>query len=265
MAYSISVTSWQTTNEGTNQSTVYAYLTLTATNQGYSGYSTSGNINIGGQDFGFGGPGSLNTDGVGTETWQSNTYSRTYDHSAIGERGQVGTSGSFNGGGGYAPGSLSTSGTTQPALNYDRKPGTAGAVSATVNADKSITVSVGNTASLADSPTFKFAYSTDDGGSWSAVTDGTTALVSGTTYTGQKVFTGLTPGSTYKFRAYAVNSDGAGATTTMASGVFLMSGGKRWNGTAWVPLTTLKRWNGTAWVNITTAKRWNGSAWVNLQ
>lgn len=266
MAYSISVTSWQTTNEATNQSTVYAYLTLTATNQGYSGYSTSGNVNIGGQNFSFGGPSALNTDGSGTETWQSLTYSRTYDHNTNGERGEVGTSGTFTGGGGFSPGSLGpVSGTTQGALNYDRKPGTAGTVTAFVNNDKSITVNVGNTASLASSPTFKFAYSSDNGATWSSVSDGTTSLVSGTTYTGQKVYTGLTPGATYLFRAYATNSDGTGATTTMVTGVFLMSGGKRWNGTAWVPITTFKRWNGTAWVNITTAKRWNGSAWVNLQ
>jgi hypothetical protein len=39
---------------------------------------------------------------------------------------------------------------------------------------------------------------------------------------------------------------------------------KRWNGTAYVDITTAKRWNGTAWVDLTIAKRWNGSAWVDI-
>lgn len=39
---------------------------------------------------------------------------------------------------------------------------------------------------------------------------------------------------------------------------------KRWNGSAYVDLTTAKRWNGSAWVDLTIAKRWNGSAWVDI-
>lgn len=39
---------------------------------------------------------------------------------------------------------------------------------------------------------------------------------------------------------------------------------KRWNGTAYVDLTTLKRWNGTSWVDITLAKRWDGTAWTDI-
>lgn len=260
MASSISGSSSQSTNEGANQSTVSGAGSITITVGSFSGQQSWGRVNIGDTYYDIAGPTAMSQG----QTWNWDA-ARTYTHTANGERGDVGVSVSFRiDGSGNQFHANSTGAATQGALNYDRKPATAGAVTATVNVDKTITVNVGNTASLASSPTFKFSYSTDGGSTWSAVTDGSTSLVSGTTYTGQKVYTGLTPGYTYIFRAYATNSDGQGAPTT-ASGVFLMSGGKRWNGTAWVPLTTLKRWNGTAWVNITTAKRWNGSAWVNLQ
>lgn len=40
--------------------------------------------------------------------------------------------------------------------------------------------------------------------------------------------------------------------------------GNRWNGSAFVGISTKKRWNGSAWTDLATAKRWNGSAWVDL-
>ena len=347
MAYSISVTSWQTTNEATNQSTVYAYLTLTATNQGYSGYTTSGNINIGGQNFGFGGPGALNTDGVGTESWQSSTYSRTYDHLSNGERGTVATSGSFAGGGGYSPGSLGpVSGATQPALNYDRRPGNASFASIYRSNDdiyvgqngvsspasglvyytqrsqnggawgdqKTGTANWYANLPLGTTQQFRALTSNDDGdsaGGWqysavysvpnipsapASITPSTPSALSCTVTTGvapengagisayyvqaspdngttwlsaqlmtnrSYTFTGLTPGATYKFRTYAVNEMGAGSVALSAS-TFVPAGGRRWNGTAWVPNQIARRWNGTAWVDLTTAKRWTGTAWVDL-
>lgn len=76
-------------------------------------------------------------------------------------------------------------------------------------------------------------------------------------------YTGLTPGATYKFRAYAVNEMGAGAFATTPS-TFVPAGGKRWTGTVWQPTQTAKRWTGTQWVDLTVAKRWTGSAWVDL-
>lgn len=39
---------------------------------------------------------------------------------------------------------------------------------------------------------------------------------------------------------------------------------KRWDGSAWVDLTTKKRWDGAAWVDLTVAKRWDGSSWVDF-
>lgn len=267
MGYWLSISTSESKNEAANQSTVSATLYLNSDGySNYSGYSFGGTLTIGSSTISFTAPSSyLYPSNPQTGSAVLASHSVTYTHDANGNRGAVGTSGVLNGPGGYAPGTLSTSGTTYSAINYDRKPGQAGTVTAVVNADKTISVSVGNTTSLASSPTFYFAYSTNNGSTWSTGETGTTTLVSGTTYTGAKTFTGLTPGQTYLFRAYATNSDGTGATRSMTTGVFLMSGGKRWNGTAWTPATTFKRWNGTAWVDITIAKRWDGSAWVNLQ
>jgi len=79
----------------------------------------------------------------------------------------------------------------------------------------------------------------------------------------QFTFTGLDGSKSYKFRTRAVNSEGNSPFTT--SGLVLIpAGGKRWNGSAWVPTEIAKRWNGSAWVDLTIAKRWNGSAWVDL-
>lgn len=39
---------------------------------------------------------------------------------------------------------------------------------------------------------------------------------------------------------------------------------KRWDGAAYVDLTTLKRWDGASWVDLTIAKRWDGAAWQDL-
>lgn len=37
----------------------------------------------------------------------------------------------------------------------------------------------------------------------------------------------------------------------------------RWNGSAFVGVSTFKRWNGSAFVDVTTVKRWDGAAWVD--
>ena len=39
---------------------------------------------------------------------------------------------------------------------------------------------------------------------------------------------------------------------------------KRWDGAAYVDLTTLKRWDGASWVDITLLKRWDGASWVDI-
>lgn len=39
---------------------------------------------------------------------------------------------------------------------------------------------------------------------------------------------------------------------------------KRWDGGAFVDLSTMKRWDGATWVDLTVAKRWDGAAWVDI-
>lgn len=39
---------------------------------------------------------------------------------------------------------------------------------------------------------------------------------------------------------------------------------KRWDGAAFVDITTLKRWDGAAWVDVSELKRWDGAAWVHV-
>lgn len=251
---------YETPDSANNRSLIRGVLTLAHYGSGspFNNNASSASMTLGGSSWGWSGgynlPGNSSMTLIDQSIWVG--------HDANGA-GSIGASGSFSGNGNFPIGSGSTSGTYTMA-DFDRKPSTAGTVTASVNSDKSITVNVGNTTSLAGSPTFWFASSSDNGATWSAATTGTTSLVSGSTYTGQRVYTGFTPGQTYLFRAYATNSDGTGGTTTMASGVFLNSGGKRWNGSSWVPVSIFKRWNGTTWVDVTIAKRWNGSAWVDL-
>lgn len=90
-----------------------------------------------------------------------------------------------------------------------------------------------------------------NGGAWGGETPNW-----GSTYT-------MTPGNTYQFRLYAVNLVGDGPATYTPV-INANGGGKRYNGSAFVPLTTAKRFNGSAWVDLSTRKRYNGSAWVDI-
>lgn len=241
--------SWQTTNAAANQSTVYVTITLYSNGWSYDGYTASHSVNIGGNVYGGDGPRTL----YSPNNW-STTYSHTFNHDANGYRGAVGTSAAFSGSGPYVPGSLSADGGTQGAVDYDRKPGTPPSLTATVNSNKTITVNVGSVSSPAGTPTYYVAY-TQNGGAYTGQQGST-----GTTFT----FSGLTPGQNYGFRAFATNSDGTSGFVYTSSTVFLPSGGKRWDGTNWVPVQMFKRWDGSNWVDISMAKRWNGTAWVDL-
>ena len=155
MSYSVSINSSQSTNEAANQSTVYVSLTLTATNQGYSGYNTSFTLYIGGtlvaNDVG---PSALNTSGVGTQTWTSSTYSLTYNHNPDGTRGAVGTSGAFYGGGGYSPpaGGIGASGATYGAIDWVRPPISTGTPSLTARTSGSTSITMSSTADTTGRP-----------------------------------------------------------------------------------------------------------------
>lgn len=260
MAYSLSISTSQSENAAANTSTVSVTGTIsTDAYTSYWGMSSSWSITIGGATNSGDGPTALSK----SSSW-SFGWSYTFGHDANGNRGSVGTSCAFS-----IPGvaySGSKNGTTYGAINYDRKPATAGAVTATVNTDKTITVNVASTTSPAGAATFYLSYSSDNGATWSAdVGAPGTQIPNTSNYTHERTFTGLTPGLNYRFRAYATNTDGTGGTTTMSTNVFLPSGGKMFNGTTFVPTTTAKIYTGTAWVDITTAKIYTGTTWANLQ
>jgi hypothetical protein len=259
MAWGLSLATSQSTNEAANQSTVNATLSLTWNNaERYSGTSTSGSINIGGNVLNFTGPTSGGSAAqTGSQVLAS--HSVTFTHDVNGARGAAGTSASFDAApNSFAPQNLSTSGTTFGAINYDRKPAAVTGVTATVNADKSVTVSFGGGASPGGSPaltsTYNLQYS-QNGGSFSSPTTGNSP----------RTITGLAPGSNYVFRVYATNAsnDGAGAAGNSTS-VFIPSGGKRYDGSSYISTQTAKRYDGSSFVTIVTAKRYDGSNWVNL-
>ena len=104
----------------------------------------------------------------------------------------------------------------------------------------------------------QFRTSSDGGVNWGSW--GNTQTMTSLQYT----YSLLPPALTYDFRVFSTNETGNSLTTSVAAPFFVAAGGKRWNGTAFVPTQTAKRWSGTAWVDLTTAKRWNGTAWVDL-
>lgn len=101
---------------------------------------------------------------------------------------------------------------------------------------------------------YMLQYSSDNGGSWSSAID-----MGGLSYT----YSNLTPGLTYVFRAYAVNSIGQSAPATSAP-LFVSGGGRRFDGSAMVSTVIARRYDGTSWLDVTTAKRFTGSTWVDL-
>lgn len=119
---------------------------------------------------------------------------------------------------------------------------------------RSITVTSGSSSGTGITGYF-VQYSTDTGSTWS-----TAQAMTGFTYS----YVNLTPALTYLLRVYSVNSIGSSAYTTASEGIFVPAGGKRWDGSSWLPSSTGKRWDGSAWVDLQTAKRWDGSAWVDL-
>lgn len=262
MAYGISFSTSQSENPGANQSTVNGALYLTWNNRdSYSGYTFNCSINIGGN---------VRTVQMPTSFFPStqtgsllvNTHSVTFNHDANGYRGPVGTSGNIAGPGGFAPGNLTAGGPTYGAIDYVRLPGAPSSVTASAIGP---TVTVTSSEASTPGPTItnywvSYASSSNGGAtfsSWSAES----AMSS-------RAFTyNLTPGLTYKFRVRAQNTDGYGPYTESAT-LFLTAGGKRFKQdlTGWaLTVNAAKRFNGTAWVDLTTAKRYSDAGtWVNL-
>lgn len=255
MGYSLGISTSESQNPGSNQSTVYVTGTLYTGGNSYAGYSTSYSVVIGGMTVASGaGP---------TELWNPASWSfsgsYTYTHDANGYRGAVGTAVYFSGSGGYSPGNLGTGGTTYGAIDYDRKPAAPSTVTPVLNADKSISVTSNAVSSPAGTATYYVAYSSNGGSTWSS-----DITISGNARTYTFNAGSLTYGLTYKFRMKASNSDGTSAYTTTTVDTFLPAGGKRYDGSTWNPTGTAKRHNGTDWQTLSIAKRHNGTDWVDL-
>ena len=102
---------------------------------------------------------------------------------------------------------------------------------------------------------YRAQQSPDNGVTWqnAAGTVGGSDLMTSQAIT----YSNLVGGATYKFRVFATNEMGSGATTTSSS-VFVPSGGKRYDGTTFVNASKANRRNetNTAWVPIATTKKY---------
>jgi hypothetical protein len=80
---------------------------------------------------------------------------------------------------------------------------------------------------------------------------------------GSTTFTGLTPGSTYRFRAFSRNGTGDSLSIETNSTLVAAYGTLR-KGTDFVPITIGRVYRQGAWRNITNAKVYRGGAWRNI-
>jgi hypothetical protein len=80
---------------------------------------------------------------------------------------------------------------------------------------------------------------------------------------GSTVFSGLTPGSNYRFRAFATNATGNSLSIETNSTLVAAYGTLR-KGTDFVPITIGRVYRQGAWRNITNAKVYRGGAWRNI-
>jgi hypothetical protein len=120
---------------------------------------------------------------------------------------------------------------------------------------------------------YRIQLSTDDGVTWKGWDNTAKDFTANGTYNlldsnGRFEYQLLTPALTYKWRTYAVNSIVDGGSTPeyaiTATGTFVSSGGKRWDGTDWIPTQTATRYDGTDWVPMTIARKYDGTDWVPL-
>jgi hypothetical protein len=80
---------------------------------------------------------------------------------------------------------------------------------------------------------------------------------------GSTVFSGLTPGSTYRFRAFATNVTGNSLFVETAS-TLVAAYGTILRNADFIPITTGKVYRQGAWRNITNAKVYRNGAWRNI-
>lgn len=258
----LSVSSSQSTNPGSNQSTVNVSVVVSWNYGSYFfGQTAWADANVGGSVVrnNFSSINYPNPTQNGSVVVAS--HSVTYTHDTNGYRGAVGTAGAFYDS--YYNRTLSASGETYGAIDYVLLPGTPGSVTATAVGP---VITVVSSEASTPGPTItaynvSYASSSNGGVSWGAWSAETAMVLA----TRTKVFDSLAPGLTYKFRVRAVNGDGASGYRE-SSPVFVAAGGKRWTGSNWaLTVAAAKRWNGSSFVSLTTAKRFNSDgSWVNL-
>ena len=161
----------------------------------------------------------------------------------------------------YAGDSEGTSGTTTSGtLTVPNVPSAPSTCSVSAPAGRSVTVTSGSAINNGAAITGYYAQqSADNGTTWKNAAG---TLNGSDLMTSQAItYSGLTGGATYKFRVFAANEMGSGATTTSSS-TFVPSGGKRYDDTlptpAFVNASTASRRNeaNTAWVPIATTKKY---------
>jgi hypothetical protein len=199
---------------------------------------------------------------VGTFYFGNVTASNTTSYSVI--SGSLPTGVTLNTSNGNISGTPSAAGTFTFNIRATGPGGTAntGNLSVTIAADVVAPAWVDNT--LSGDLRVGIAYS--DGVSASG-TSPTYSVSAGSlppgitlnTSTGAVTGTPTAQGS-YSFTLRASN---AGGEVTQAFTLVVKPGGFRWDGSAWVRITTFKRWDGSAWVDVTQLRRWDGSNWVN--
>lgn len=139
--------------------------------------------------------------------------------------------------------------------NFDFTPTAPTTVTATMNPDKSVTVTThGSTAIWGGVHEYQIEVTTANQQAWSG------DIRSGTAIT----WSGLQPGATYGFRARARSNEGWGPWAE-STPVFVPSGGRRWDGNGFIPTQIFKRFDGNGFVTCQTVKRWDGNGWQNPQ
>lgn len=259
MAWYLTQSVYPISDDAANNRRLYrtdVYLNASGYNA-YSGYSTSGGGSLAGQGFSFTGPSAAS---LNNSSQVIHTFDAWVNGDINGYYGTVGADAWFQGSGGYSPPYITASASTG-GFNWDRKPAAVTGASAVVNANKSVTVSFSGGASPGGSPALSSTYHVSFSKAGGPATGDYTGSGSPITVPSSA----LQPGFNYTFTVWATNgsNDGASASSTSGS-VFVPSGGKVWNGSAYVPSVTAKIYNGTAYVPIVTAKMYNGTAWVNL-
>jgi hypothetical protein len=153
-------------------------------------------------------------------------------------------------------GSISSFNTTL--TDFSRVPAAPAAPTLALSSTNPMVIDITSAVSAALSPVgpditdYEYQISTDNTTWGAAVSLGTDRVGS---------YTSTTPGL-YYVQTRALSSEGAGAWSASAS-ITTFSGGKVWNGTAFVP-GTAKVWNGTGW-STAIVKVWGGSSWTNAK